>query len=47
LKKNGNNSLSFEHKEKIQVIFHKSMDLLLSRILISLIISQVLLYISY
>ena len=30
-KKDGNDSLSIEHKEEIKVIFHKSMDLLISR----------------
>ena len=29
----GNNSLSVEHKEEIQVIFRKSLDLLISSIL--------------
>ena len=29
----GNDSLSIEHKEEIHVIFHKSMDLLISNIL--------------
>ena len=32
----GNNSLSHEHKEEIQVILHKSMDLLTSSIKIKL-----------
>ena len=27
--KNGNNSLSIEHNEEIQVVFHNSMDLLI------------------
>ena len=31
-RKSGNGSLSHEHKEEIQVIFHKSMDLLTSSI---------------
>ena len=33
IEKGGNYSLSHKHKEEIQVIFHKSMDLLTSRIL--------------
>ena len=33
----GNNSLSVEHKEEIQVIFRKSLDLLISSILIIII----------
>ena len=33
LKKDGNDSLSIEHKEEIQVILRKSMDLLISSIL--------------
>ena len=35
-KKDGNDSLSIEHKEEIQVIFHKSIDLLISSILNSM-----------
>jgi hypothetical protein len=32
-RKSGNNSLSHKHKEEIQVIFHKSMGLLIGSIL--------------
>ena len=30
MEKDGNDSLSIGHKEEIQIIFHKSMDLLIS-----------------
>ena len=33
MEQDGNDSLSHEHKEEIKVIFHKSLDLLISRIL--------------
>ena len=33
IEKDGNDSLPIEHKEEIQVIFHKSMDLLISSII--------------
>ena len=33
IEKDGDDSLSIEHKEEIKVIFHKSMDLLISSIL--------------
>jgi hypothetical protein len=33
MEKDGNDILSIEHKEEIQVIFHKYMDLLISSIL--------------
>ena len=33
IEKGGNDSSSTEHKEEIQVMFHKSMDLLTSNIL--------------
>ena len=36
--KDGNDCLSHEHKEEMQVIFHKSMDLLISRITTTIII---------
>jgi hypothetical protein len=32
IRRDGNNSLSIKHKEEIQIIFHKSMDLLISSI---------------
>ena len=31
--KDGNDSLSIEHKDELQIIFHKFMDLLISSIL--------------
>ena len=32
IEKSGNNSVSHKHKEEIQIIFHKSMELLISSI---------------
>ena len=39
IEENGNKSLSMEHKEEIQIIFHKPMDLLISSILNNIIIN--------
>ena len=38
IEKGGNESLSIEHKDEIQVIFHKSMDWLIRACLITVII---------
>ena len=40
--KGGNNSLSHEHKEEIQVLFHKSMELLTTKMMKKIIIIPIL-----